>query len=98
MLQKARDKEKNTANNNDYDGDDKLHIIPHATAPSGMRYLPTLPEEDYQAIAGNSIPQQAVLEAIREMKHRQPKHNTLRNNRHSNNLVDSNGVLIDNTM
>ena len=79
LLQKAQDKGKDTGNDNEDDEDDELHIVPHIEHPSGMRYLPTLPEDDYEAIAGNSISQQAVLETIREMKHRRPKQNKLRN-------------------
>ena len=50
----------NTENNDDEDendDDDKLHIVPHAAAPSGMRYLPTLTQDDYQPMEGNSLPQ-----------------------------------------
>ena len=39
-----------------------------------------------------------VLETIQLMKHRRPKCNRLQNNRHPNDPVDSNGVLIENTM
>ena len=82
----------------DDDDDEELHIVPHAAAPSGMRYLPTLPQDDYEPIPGNSLPMQLVLEEIRVMKHRRPKRNTLRNNSHPNDPVDSNGRLIEATM
>ena len=63
LLQKTKDKGSNKANNDD-DNNNDLHIVPHAAATSGMRYLPTLPQDDYQPIEGNSLPQQVVLEKI----------------------------------
>ena len=61
LLHKAQDTEKTTADDDDDDHND-LHIVSHAAAPSSMRYLPILPQDDYEAMAENSLPQQAVLE------------------------------------
>ena len=52
MLHKAQDTVNNIA---DDDDDDNLHIVSHAAAPSGMRYLSTQPHDDYQAMEGNSL-------------------------------------------
>ena len=58
LLQQTQDEGSNKENDDDEDDDDdKLHIVPHAAAPSGMRYLPTLTQDDYQPMESNSLPQ-----------------------------------------
>ena len=58
-----------------------------------MRYLPTLPQDDYEVLEGVSTTRIVVVKKIKEMKYRRPKYNTVRNNRQA--IPTNDNVVVD---
>ena len=104
LLQKSLRTNDNEVNDDEGDDDEDnndLHIVSDITAPSGMRYLPTLPQDDYEVLEGVSTTRIVVVEKIKEMKYRRPKYNTVRNNRQAiptNDNVVVDGHVVDELM
>ena len=74
--------ESNDSDNDDMEEDnedtcDELTIIACRGTPMGMRYLPTLPDEDFTIEEGTSLTRIAIVDNIKEMKHQHPIRNQL---------------------
>ena len=94
------DTEANEEEDDDEDDND-LQIVSHAVAPSGMQYLPTLPQDYFEVVQGILLTRIAVLERVKEMKYRRLKYNTIQNNRSAiqpNDPVVVDGNVIDMSM
>jgi hypothetical protein len=64
-----------------------LRITPNSDAPLGMSFLPSVPDEEFEAFPGISRMREAIIEHICEHDIRRPQHNIAHQRRGQLELV-----------
>ncbi len=73
---------------------ESLDITADPKAPCGMSYLPIIPDENFEPIAGVSHTRDAIVEMIREYGFRQPMHNIIHQKHEQEVFQSPNGMLV----
>ena len=74
---------------------EELGITPDPSAPFGLSYLPSIPDEEFEHEVGVSHTRDAIVEAIRDAGHRRPLHNINRQQREQEMFVSPTGQSVD---
>mmetsp|Transcript_32231 Transcript_32231/g.77042 ORF Transcript_32231/g.77042 Transcript_32231/m.77042 type:complete len:373 (-) Transcript_32231:51-1169(-) len=73
---------------------EELGITPNPSAPFGLSYLPSIPDQEFEHELGVSHTRDAIVEAIRDAGHRRPLHNINRQQREQEMFVSPTGQSV----